>query len=81
MRYVKAFIIGLLALLALVFVIENIEVLKHQVINRDAGPWTPGWSGETNLNLREGLGTAGPWRRRLTCVSLPPQLASPTFNR
>ncbi len=31
MRYVKAFIIGLLALLALVFVIENIEVLKHQV--------------------------------------------------
>ena len=31
MRYIKAFIIGLLALLALVFVIENIEVLKHQV--------------------------------------------------
>ncbi len=31
MRYVKAFIIGLLALLALIFVIENIEVLKHQV--------------------------------------------------
>ena len=31
MRYVKAFIIGLLALLALVFVIENIEVLKYAV--------------------------------------------------
>jgi len=31
MRYVKAFIIGLLALLAVVFVIENIEVLKYAV--------------------------------------------------
>ena len=31
MRYVKVFIIGLLALLAVVFVIENIEVLKHAV--------------------------------------------------
>lgn len=31
MRFLKAFIIGLLALLAFVFVIENIEVLKHQV--------------------------------------------------
>ena len=31
MRYVKVFIIGLLALLAIVFIIENIEVLKHAV--------------------------------------------------
>jgi H+/Cl- antiporter ClcA len=31
MRYVKAFIVGLLALLAVVFVIENIEVLKHAI--------------------------------------------------
>lgn len=31
MRYVKAFIIGLLALLIFVFVIENIEVLKHTI--------------------------------------------------
>lgn len=31
MRYVKAFIIGLLALLVFVFVIENIEVLKHTI--------------------------------------------------
>jgi pilus assembly protein TadC len=31
MRYVKVFIIGLLALISLVFVIENIEVLKTPV--------------------------------------------------
>ena len=31
MRYVKAFIIGLLALISVVFVIENIEVLKQTV--------------------------------------------------
>jgi|UniRef100_A0A7V6DP26 hypothetical protein len=31
MRYVKVFIIGLLALISVVFVIENIEVLKQTV--------------------------------------------------
>jgi hypothetical protein len=31
MRYVKVFIIGILALVALVFVIENIEVLKQTI--------------------------------------------------
>jgi hypothetical protein len=31
MRYLKVFIVGLLALLAFVFVIENIEVLRNQV--------------------------------------------------
>ena len=31
MRFIKAFIVGLLALLAFVFVIENIEVLKHTI--------------------------------------------------
>ncbi len=31
MRYVKVFIIGILALIALVFVIENIEVLKQTI--------------------------------------------------
>ena len=31
MRYVKVFIIGLLALVSLVFVIENIEVLRQTV--------------------------------------------------
>jgi hypothetical protein len=31
MRYVKAFIIGLLALVSVVFVIENIEVLRQSI--------------------------------------------------
>ena len=31
MRYVKAFVIGLLALISVVFVIENIEVLRQTV--------------------------------------------------
>ena len=31
MRYVKVFIIGILALIALVFVIENVEVLKQTI--------------------------------------------------
>jgi hypothetical protein len=31
MRYVKVFIIGLLALISVVFVIENIEVLKQTI--------------------------------------------------
>jgi hypothetical protein len=31
MRYVKVFIIGILAIIALVFVIENIEVLKQTI--------------------------------------------------
>lgn len=31
MRYVKAFIIGLLALISLVFVIENIDVLRNPI--------------------------------------------------
>jgi len=31
MRYLKAFIIGLLAIISLVFVIENIEVLRQPV--------------------------------------------------
>ena len=31
MRYVKAFFIGLVALIGLIFIIQNIEVLKHPV--------------------------------------------------
>lgn len=31
MRYLKAFIVGLLALIAVVFVIENIEVLRQTI--------------------------------------------------
>ena len=31
MRYVKAFLIGLVALIGLIFIIQNIEVLKHPV--------------------------------------------------
>lgn len=31
MRYVKAFFIGLVALIGLIFIIQNIEVLKHPI--------------------------------------------------